>query len=281
MTTSALPEQLRAARPRIARHVDEVRRRGRQRLPLVTSFLMAAVLSVAVNQGVVHHDLSLLTTYRYGFQGRSLLDGDWSRLLTSQLLTRDTFMLASILLSLFVMLGVYEVLAGTPRSALVAVVSGIAGPVLVTGALGLGSALGVGFVGRTLSTVDYGASAITAGAGGALVATLGWPRLRQGAVLFLVAGLVLHHQFADWEHLAAFAPAAGVLGGRLGVSQLTRERAQGAAASSHRRRAWWAALLTGVTGSAAAAAIIVTPPSGAAPAATRITGGLRQDPTKI
>src|SRR5205085_406540 len=79
-----------------------------------------------------------------------------------------------------------------------------------------GSAAHIDFATRTLSTIDYGASAITACAGGALVVMLGRRWLRWGAVVFVLCGLVLHHQLADWEHLVAFSvgTAIATFGGR-------------------------------------------------------------------
>jgi enterochelin esterase-like enzyme len=84
------------------------------------------------------------------------------------------------------------------------VTGAIAGPVVVALVLAAGSALNIGLAARTLSTVDYGASAITAAAGGALVGFLDRRWLRIAAVVFVIGGLLLHHQMADWEHLVAF-----------------------------------------------------------------------------
>ena len=104
--------------------------------------------------------------------------GHWATVATSQLLTRDPFMAISIALSLALMLGVYEMVAGWWRALVVTIVCALAGPLIVAAGLGIGSVLGNGFAGRTLSTLDYGASAVTAGAGGALVAVLAMRRLR-------------------------------------------------------------------------------------------------------
>jgi hypothetical protein len=165
---------------------------------------MAAVLATGVRFGVVHHNLPLSVAFESGFSGRALLAGRFHTVLSSQLLTRDGFMLMSILGSLALMLGGYELLAGSRPAAVVAVVGAIAGPVVVALVLSAGSALNIGVAARTLSTVDYGASAVTAAAGGALVGILNRRWLRIAAVVFVIGGLVLHHQMADWEHLVAF-----------------------------------------------------------------------------
>ena len=156
------------------------------------------------------HELSLEVALRYGFSGRALTQGHWGTLVTSQFLTRDPFMAVSIAASLALMLGVYEMIVGSVRACIVMVVSAVAGPLIVGGAVGLGSALGSQFAGQTMSTLDYGASAITAGGGGALVSVAGGRKLRWFAILWVVGGLLVHHQLADWEHLASFSVGYGL-----------------------------------------------------------------------
>ncbi len=204
------------------RALVDVRRRC-VHVPVVTVAVIAAVLAVASTYGVFGHELPLDVAFRYAFSGRVLTMGHWSTLLTSQVLTRDIFMAISIALSLALMLGVYEAVAGSVRAVVVTAVSAVAGPLLVAGGLGIGSALGNDFAGRTLSTLDYGASAITAGAGGALVAVLGMRRLRWFAYFWVGFGLLVHHQLADWEHLGSFATGYG-LGHVLGTPPVGRVR---------------------------------------------------------
>jgi hypothetical protein len=59
---------------------------------------------------------------------------------------------------------------------------------------------------------DFGASAVTVGAVGALSVTLGW-WMRVALVLLMLNGVVLHHTLADWEHVVAFG--VGAAGGLL------------------------------------------------------------------
>lgn len=201
-------------------------------LPIVTATAIAAVIVTALRYRVFTHDLPLTSALRYGFSGRALTMGHWSTLVTSQFLSRDAFMAVSLALSLALMLGVYEAVVGTWRALVVTVVTAMAGPLLVAAALGLGSALGNSFAARAFSTLDYGASAVTAGAGGALVAVLGMRRLRWFAVFWVVVGLLLHHQLADWEHVGSFAVGYG-LGHLLGAAPLR------AAARDRRRASAW------------------------------------------
>ncbi len=220
----------RAAEVRTALHA--VRRRC-VHPPLVTTAAIVAVAATAVHYGVFHHELALDVAFRYGFSGRAIGMQHWSTLATSQFLSRDPFMAVSISLSLALMLGLYEMVAGSWRAVVVTAITAVAGPLLVAAALGVGNVLGSAFAARTLSTLDYGASAVTAGAGGALVAVLGMRRLRWFAIFWVVVGLAAHHQLADWEHLAAFTSGYG-LGRMLGAPPL---RTVGAARIPSRRLA--------------------------------------------
>jgi enterochelin esterase-like enzyme len=171
---------------------------------------IAGVVSTAVRTGVFHHNIAQTVVYQYGYDGRQIQAGHWSTLFTSQLLTRNTFMTASICLSLLIFLGAYEALAGSWRAAIVVVVCSVAGLLLVETALGLGNVLGSTWAEREVGVLDFGASAITAGAGGAVVALLRWRWLRVVGVLFIISGLILHNQLADWEHLVAFTFGYGL-----------------------------------------------------------------------
>jgi len=186
-------------------------------LPIVTATAIGAVIVTALRYRVFTHDLPLTTALRYGFSGRALTMGHWSTLVTSQFLSRDAFMAVSLALSLALMLGVYEAVVGSWRALVVILVTAVTGPLFVAGGLGLGSALGNAFASRAFSTLDYGASAVTAGAGGALVAVLGLRRLRWFAIFWVAIGLLLHHQLADWEHLGSFVVGYG-LGHLLGAA---------------------------------------------------------------
>lgn len=173
------------------------------------------------------------TGITYGLSGRALIDGRFSTLFTASMLTRDVFMAVSIVVSLLVFLGLYEWLVGWWRTLLVAVSCTIVGSLVVTAGLWIGSALGWEFADRTLGTIDYGASAMTAGGAGALVAVLRIRWLRYGAFAVILGGVLLHHQVADWIHVVAFGTGF-LLSWRLGP--VTGTLGSATAASTPQRR---------------------------------------------
>ena len=180
------------------------------------------------------------------FSARSLANGDFSRLLTSTLLTRDIFMTISIVLSLLVTVGAYEVIAGHLRVGVVAVITAVAGPVGVAAGLGALSAAGIGWASGPMATVDIGASAMVAGASGALAIAIGQRRVTAALALFILGGLLMHHQLADWEHLVAFP--VGMLLARLLGPRPVRTRNQ--------RRINLYAITAAITASAAVLAML-------------------------
>ena len=167
-------------------------------------FAVIAVTVTAIRLNVFEHELPLLTGIEYGFSGRRVYSmHELSVLWTSQLLSRDVFMVVSLIVSLIITLAVYESVAGHSRAFAVAAASTIAGPLVAGGIFELLSLAGNGVAERAMSTVDYGISAVTAGAGGALAAVAG-RRLRWFILFWLIAGSLLHHQLADAEHIVAF-----------------------------------------------------------------------------
>jgi enterochelin esterase-like enzyme len=192
-------------------------RAGVRRLhwPVLTAAVTGAVLFTAVHFGVFTHGLPSTTSYARGFSPHGLEHGHWTKVLSSLLLTRDSFMAASMCLSLVILAGLYEMMAGTFRAVIVAAASVVAGPVGASALAALGSFLGWDVATRALSTIDYGASTICAGLGGALVALLGRRWLTVAAFAFVLSGLALHHQIADWQHLVCM-PLGFVLGRSLG-----------------------------------------------------------------
>ena len=175
-----------------------------QFLPGFTISIYTLLLVVAIRLGVFTRELPLLTGLRHGFSGRIV----WSihrrsSLWTSALLSSIAFMAISLATSIVATLGIYEAIAGWRRAATVALGAAIVAPLTVVGVAQLVGLAGNAFALRTLQTVDYGASTVSASAGGALAAIAG-PTLRRTLVTWMVIGSLLHHQLADAEHLASF-----------------------------------------------------------------------------
>jgi enterochelin esterase-like enzyme len=183
--------------------------------PVFSLVVTTAVIFTAVHLEVFAHGLSPTIAYSDGFSPRGLGQGHWTTVAKSLLLTRDAFMAVSMAVSIIVFAGLYEMMAGTVRALAVAAVSVVAGPVGASALAALGSLLGWDVATRALSTVDYGASTICAGLGGALVALVRRRWLMWAAFAFVVGGLLVHHQFADWQHLVCL-PLGVVLGRILG-----------------------------------------------------------------
>ena len=184
-----------------------------RRPPVVTLALIACIVVTFARLQVGLH-LPGLTFVQDAFSGRALVAGNYHVLMTSTLLTRDVFMVVSISLSLLVTMGTYEIVAGHARAALLAVVAAALGPILVAGGLGLLFALGSTWADARLDTLDIGASAIVAASSAALAGIARDRRLTIGLMLFLLGGLLVHHQLADWEHVLIFP--IGYLAGRAG-----------------------------------------------------------------
>jgi enterochelin esterase-like enzyme len=251
--------------------------------PVVTIALTAAVLATAAELGVFTRGLPAAVSYTHGFSPRGLAHGQWSNVVSSLFLTRDSFMAVSMSFSLLVLAGLYEMLAGTGRAVIVAVVSVVAGPVGASALAGLGSFLGWDVATRALSTVDYGASTVCAGLGGALVALLGRRWLTVAAFAFVLGGLALHHQIADWQHLVCM-PIGVVIGRALGRPGATPGRARrygtGVVSAGTACLVGWASF--GVVSSGGGRPVPVAGSSGAPPVAVgNVAQGGPSDPVRV
>jgi enterochelin esterase-like enzyme len=191
------------------RHVATL---GRRRPPVVTIALIIAIC-VTFARLEVGYQLPTLRFVTDAFSPRALIDGRFGTLGTATMLTRDPFMVVSICVSLLVTMGTYEVLAGHLRATVMAIFAAAAAPALVTVGLMVLDLFGSVWAQGRLETLDIGASTIVAGTSGAITAVVRDRRLTSALVLFLLGGLLLHHQLADWEHVAIFP--WGYLAGRV------------------------------------------------------------------
>lgn len=177
---------------------------ARVRVPYVALSAVAVIVGTALLSHPLTGNLPDATTGRWGWSAQIAIDDHPLRIITAILLTRDPFMLTSMCVSLIVAVGALEFLAGHLR-ALAAVVGGAT--------FGYAAITAVAFLLRQVSgadpswtmTVDYGASAGVAASSGAIAALLDVRAVTIGTVVFILSGLVIHHQIADWEHLLSFS----------------------------------------------------------------------------
>lgn len=172
-------------------------------VPWVAIGLAATILATAFSTGVLLHELPLRIAGPGSFGWPSLRAGRWWTVFTSFALTRNWFMAMTMPVALFVAVALYERRAGHVRALTVVALGHVTGSVLVAlGSAGLGWT-GVPFLVRAAQNLDYGGSMAVAAACGALASRVGDRRLRWLVFSFVVLGVPLHHQMADWGHLIA------------------------------------------------------------------------------
>ncbi|HEX2738071.1 MAG TPA: hypothetical protein VHP57_08045, partial [Acidimicrobiia bacterium] len=172
-------------------------------VPWVAIGLAAAILATAFSTGAILHELPLRIAGPGSFGWPSLRAGRWWTVFTSFALTRNWFMAMTMPVALFVAVALYERRAGHVRALTVVALGHVTGSVLVAlGSAGLGWT-GVPFLVRAAQNLDYGGSMAVAAACGALASRVGDRRLRWLVFSFVVLGVPLHHQMADWGHLIA------------------------------------------------------------------------------
>jgi hypothetical protein len=162
---------------------------------------VAVVVAVAAADGALtrgHTSAAIL--HRWSSTAATVPAHPW-RVLTSIPLTSGLRMTAGMGVVIVVLFGLAERFVGW-RAALVA---GIAGSVVATLVCDVALVATASAAARTL---DFGPSAVTAGAAGALARATPVP-LAIALAIVTLNGVVLHHQLPDWEHLVAFAVGLG------------------------------------------------------------------------
>lgn len=185
--------------------------RGRSvRVPWVALSAAAAVLLAAAATRPLGGTLPTTVARRWGWSAQLAVDGAPWRAVTAIPLTRDPFMLMSMVLSLLLAVGALECLVGRRGAALTFLGGAVGGYLGVSLIVLLLRESAVVEAAHWTHTLDYGASAGIA-ACSAVMAVLVRRRLVFAiAVAVIVGGLVLHHQIADWEHAFSFSAAAGL-----------------------------------------------------------------------
>jgi hypothetical protein len=170
-------------------------------VPVATCAFVALVVALAAVDGALTRGrTSPAVLRRWSSTAVTVRSHPW-RVLTSIPLTSGLRMTAGIGVVIVVLFGLAERFVGW-RTALVA---GLAGSVLATLVCDVGL---VAMASPTARVLDFGPSAVTAGAAGALARAVPVPLAVVVAVVTL-NGVVLHHQLPDAEHLVAFAVGLG------------------------------------------------------------------------
>jgi hypothetical protein len=170
-------------------------------VPLVTCVFVVVVVAIAAVDGALTPGrTSAAVLRRWSSTAVTVPAHPW-RVLTSIPLTSGLRMTVGMGVVIVVLFGLAERFVGW-RAALVA---GVAGSVVAT--LVCDVAL-VASASSTAHTLDFGPSAVTAGAAGALARVTPVPLAIVLAIVTL-NGVVLHHQLPDWEHVVAFTVGLG------------------------------------------------------------------------
>jgi hypothetical protein len=164
--------------------------------------LSGAVAAVAFADGAWRRHIGAALLARWSSTATTVLTRPW-RLATSVFITRDPKMVLGACLILLLAIGVTELWIGWRRALVAAVAGTVLGTVVIDIVLLAARAAGSTAAAGAAATPDYGASAMSAGAIGALAGAFRWPAsLVLGALM--LNGVALHHALPDWEHLVAF-----------------------------------------------------------------------------
>lgn len=175
------------------------------RLPLAPMLWAALMIGSAALTWDASWQLRPEVNQAMSWSALQVLDGQWWRAATATILTRDVFMIGSLLVTT----GVYLWLLERLTSALVALTVWVAGAVWglagTTLFLVAGDRVGWDLAGATLATSDYGPSAGTAAVAATIVVLMRHRAVTIASVSVLLIGSALHRQVADVEHIISFA----------------------------------------------------------------------------
>jgi len=168
----------------------------------VAAVFAGGVAAVSVADGAAFHRIPRDFLARWGSTATTLASRPW-RLVTSLAVTDGPRMTASVCAGLLISLTLAERRLGAKRALVAGTLGTLVGTVAVDAALLIGRAAGVSAAAAAARAPDYGASAISVGAAGALARDTR-PVLAAVIALATLNGLLLNHTIADWEHLCAF-----------------------------------------------------------------------------
>ncbi len=185
--------------------LDRGRRSGSPRLPMAATVWTAVLVGTAAVTWGSSWRLRPEVDRAMAWSAQQLLDGELWRALTATVLTRDPFMLISLLVVTGLYLWLLERLSN-PWTALVLWAAGaVWGYVGTTLFLLVSSRAGWELATTTLTTSDYGPSGGTAALAAAVVVLMRQRLVTVTSIAVLLIGSAAHHRVADVEHIIAFA----------------------------------------------------------------------------
>lgn len=180
------------------------RRTGRTRWPRAAFIWALGMIATCAFTWNASWELRAGVSENLSWSAQQVLDGQLWRAVTATVLTRNLFMIGSLL----IVTGGYLWLVERLTNWLVALgtwaLGAVWGFVGTTAFLWVCSAAGWGLATTTLATSDYGPSGGTAALAALVVVLLRHRVVTIGSVAVLLVGSALHHQVADVEHIISF-----------------------------------------------------------------------------
>jgi hypothetical protein len=162
----------------------------------------AVVVGVALVDGSAYHRVDPTLLARFASTATTLGTRPW-RLATSLVITSGPRMTVTVAAGLVASLTAAAHRLGGRRALVGSVVASTVATIVCDLGLLVGRALGNPAAALAARAPDFGASALSAGAAGALARSVR-PVLAAAIAVATLNGLLVNHTLADWEHLVAF-----------------------------------------------------------------------------
>ncbi len=179
-------------------------RTGWTRLPVAALVWTAAMIATAAFTWTSSWHLRPSVNQTMAWSAQQTLDGQLWRTVTATVLTRDLFMISSLLVTTAAYLWLLQRFTSIPVALgtwTAGAIWGFAGTSIF---LWLCGRAGWGLATATLATSDYGPSAGTSAVAALVVVLMRHRLVTIASIAILLVGSALHHQVADVEHIVSF-----------------------------------------------------------------------------
>ncbi len=199
---------MRAALASIRVRFDELdrgsHRTGWARLPLAPLLWTLGMIATCALTWDASWQLRPGVNEELSWSAQQILDGHLWRAVTAIVLTRDVFMIGSLLITTGIYLWLLERLTNWPVALAAWALGAIWGFLGTTIILWACSTAGWDLATSALGTSDYGPSGGTAALAALVVVLLRHRLVTIASIVVLLVGSALHHQVADVEHIISF-----------------------------------------------------------------------------